>query len=373
MYTFSQNTFDIEDFAHELSHTHAARLVLFGAAGYGEALYRELLRREITLPMVFTDNDWTKQEMQLAGRPIVPPDALDPLLDLVAITSISAGESISYQLESMGFVRNRTYFEVMRQHSSGLAFSEIQFFQKYIDTFDNLSVLHVGPGGYLGAELLLCGLGARTVVSVEYHSFRLKYPDLTSVWPFYRQFAAEAEDRLGIDLFRKGLLIERGERGWIQTSKIALCHPCSVTALPFTSGVFDLVLHHAVFEHVCDPGNGYREIYRVLKSGGRTAGLVDPQDHRTFSSLGAYHPLKFLEHERSEWENISEKINFHNQVTTPEHRQMIRDCGFVIDAWEPLMEMEIPPDMRRGFHPYFQQFEPSELGVLRFGFAATKP
>ena len=52
---------------------------------------------------------------------------------------------------------------------------------------------------------------------------------------------------------------------------------------------------------------------------------------------------------------------------------MILDCGFVIDEWDPMMVMPVTPELQRGFHPYFQRFNPSDLGVLRFGFSATKP
>ena len=331
------------------------------------------MRRGITQAVRFTDNDASKHGKKLAGCIIIPPHNLDPGTDVVLITSISAGDRISVQLEKMGFSRGRNFFEIMHQLSTGLAFNEIAFYRRYVDSFNGKHILHVGPGGHLGTEFLLHGLGAHSVISLEYHSFHLQYPEITGVLWFYEKLEQQARQILDVELAELRLYSSKNGNWYINTRKLPLFHPCSITALPFKSDSFDLVFHHTVFEHVQTPETGYREIFRVLKPGGKTVGLVDPQDHRTFSSMGAYHPLKFLEYERTGWLKIAEKINFHNQVTTPEHQRMILDCGFVIEAWNPLMEMPIPPEMHRGFHPYFHRFNPSELGVLRFGFSASKP
>ena len=144
-------------------------------------------------------------------------------------------------------------------------------------------------------------------------------------------------------------------------------------ALPFSDESFDVVLHHAVFEHVPDPEKGYREIFRVLRRGGSTIGLVDPQDHRNFSSFEEYHPLKFLEYSRPEWYEIARSINFHNQVTTPEHKKIIQAQGFSIQVWEVLMKMDVPEGMWRSFHSMFRELPRSEIGILRFGFFASRP
>lgn len=47
------------------------------------------------------------------------------------------------------------------------------------------------------------------------------------------------------------------------------CLVASVTGLPYSDGVFDLVLSHEVIEHVDDDARAVREAYRVLKPGGR--------------------------------------------------------------------------------------------------------
>jgi len=373
MYTFSESCFGIRTFLSNLKVTEAERLVLFGAGGYGEALYDELLRRGVALPICFSDNDPTKQGHHLKGKPILSPVEINPQQDLVVITTISAGDRVSRQLEGLGFSRDINYFEVMQSLDYEYPFHVVVFYKGFVDTFSSLDVLHVGPGGHMGVELLLHLMGAKSVFSVEYHSFNLEYPGITRAGEYYRELAKLSTDKGIGNPFGAGVIKNEDQGMRIDQDKIHLLYPCSVTALPFTDNTFDLILHHTVFEHVPDPEQGYAEIFRVLKPGGRTVGLVDPQDHRTFSSLEHYHPLKFLEHSREEWHEIARNINFHNQITTPEHKEMIRSQGFQIQKWNNLMEMDITDDLWQSFDPMFRRFVRDDLSILRFAFSASRP
>jgi SAM-dependent methyltransferase len=61
----------------------------------------------------------------------------------------------------------------------------------------------------------------------------------------------------------------------------------SAEALPFTDGVFDLVLSHEVIEHVADDGASAAEMVRVLKTGGRLV-LFCPNRLYPFETHGHY-------------------------------------------------------------------------------------
>ena len=185
-YAFSDKAFDLSMFDPILKSTSASRLVLFGAGGWGEALLEELDQRDISLPIVFTDNDSTKHGRSLRGKVIIPPEDLRPDSDLVVITTISAGEQVSKQLKMYGFERDMNYFEVMHNQNREYPFHVIDGFEQYVSDFSYMDILHVGPGGNLGVELLLGSIGARSVYSAERNSFRLSYPDVTKHARFYK-------------------------------------------------------------------------------------------------------------------------------------------------------------------------------------------
>ena len=372
MYLFSEDYYNTSKFISALESSGVKRLVLFGAGGWGEVLLEELCRRHVELPIVFSDNDPSKYALELKGRLITSPENLDPQLDMVVITSISAGDSISAQLEDLGFIRDLNYFEVMRNLDFREQIGSIDSLLNRVGKFTDLDILHIGPGGNLGVELLLGALGARSVHSVEYNSFNLIYPDVTRDRSFYEGLAEAIVSRWDVDLFEQRLLYRKNGKLYVNQKKIVLHYPCSVCDMPFQDESFDLVLHGCVFEHVSDPKAGYDEIYRALRGGGVTMGSVGPVDHRSCGSIEEYHPLKFLEYSRKEWNRIVANINFHNRVTTPEHLDMINNAGFTITEFNIARKMEISDQIWKSFHSDFRKYDKEQLGILLFNFRAIK-
>lgn len=117
-----------------------------------------------------------------------------------------------------------------------------------------------------------------------------------------------------LERFRKSVICARGE------------------ALPFHSGVFDIVICSEVIEHVQRPELILNEIHRVLKPGG--ALCITVPGYLTERLFGLMHPKWF---EYSGHKNVFRKGKLVS---------MLRDCGF-----EPFALKG-----KRGFYTYFWFF-----------------
>jgi SAM-dependent methyltransferase len=128
-------------------------------------------------------------------------------------------------------------------------------------------------------------------------------------------------------------------------------------ALPFKSGIFDLVLSHAVIEHVADAPKYLRECRRVLKPGGRFYLSTAPY----LSFAGAHLPRL--------------------RMPVPLHLLVGRTAAFRTFRWlarhaawtlrEPAHENSFIRDARRGVVKHDDLLEKVRVGRLRGQIAAA--
>ena len=65
-----------------------------------------------------------------------------------------------------------------------------------------------------------------------------------------------------------------------------------IGALPFESGVFDMVIARSVVEHLTDPPRVFREFFRILRPGGHVV-LITPNKFDYVSLIAAVTPYSF--------------------------------------------------------------------------------
>jgi len=86
------------------------------------------------------------------------------------------------------------------------------------------------------------------------------------------QFARGGAEVYGVDLTEKGISLAK-QRLSSAGSRASLCVG-DAEDLPFRAGYFDLVYAWGVLHHTPEPERAIREIYRVLKPGGRLIAML---------------------------------------------------------------------------------------------------
>lgn len=358
------------------------KLVLFGAGkGYEEFLH---YMRESNLNIrisAIADNDPSFWRKRLDGYKIIAPEQLKHTgFDRIVVTSVSGREAIALQLEEMGFGYDKDYILIGR------------YPQNYIQNFDILSnelpqsfslegahCLHIGPGGFLGLEVLLYCFGAEYVCSIDKFTFGVHFPDISKYREDYIRVKGAFENE-SIDEGTKNkalrrfeeVFIERNDRFYIDNNKIDLIYPMDVCGLSFDAESFDLVLSFTVLEHVIDPGSALTEIARVLKPGGLTLHTICTRDHRSFSKMAGYTPFSFRYYSFEEWEEIVRKKFYQNRCLPIEWYRFFQNSGLRIQKYIVGSQLDIDDQTLTSFHADFKKFSRKELGEIDCEIMAKK-
>jgi SAM-dependent methyltransferase len=328
-----------------------AELILFGAGqgsidllNYASKLGKKWIIRAIA------DNDASMHGKSLLGVPIIPPQAISDIPhNAILVTTISGKDAVARQLEAMELV-NGTHFHCIGQYPSAaqanlnttLFFNSIAAFLR-----PGRSVLHVGPGGFLGLECALHAMGVRPT-SLDAYSFGADYPRVThriGEYQALRDHLATLETPVATGAYERFASAFRrdGDEVTLDSNTIPYLFPYRFSALPLEDESVDTVLSFAVLEHVRRPAQTVSEIFRVLKKGGLAVQRILTRDHRSFSKVAGYHPLSYLEHSQEQWTELTRNKFYQNRLTPREWRELFLAYGFEILYFQPLEKFSLDP------------------------------
>lgn len=308
------------------------KAVLFGA-GEGSV---ELFKINHTLPVpleieAIADNDSTMHGRELHGVKIIHPYQIKQYENaVIIITTISGAEPVARQLETMGYRRGTDFHNVGIYPTSHT--HNLNLFLDFNRTHDIVkpggTILHVGPGGFLGLECSLYALGYDPI-SMDAYSFGVNYPDVTDQKGKYDRSLMNllanphiACDKSTVSNRHDSLFVRKNGRCSINESCIKYFNPSRFSDIPLPDASVDAVISFGVLEHVRDPEKVVGEITRVLKTGGSAFHKIITRDHRSFSKISGYHPWSYLNHSAEEWEAINEGKFYQNRLLPHDWKQL---------------------------------------------------
>lgn len=350
------------------------RIVLFGAGkGAQECIdYIWKMSSECNIDYI-VDNDRTLWGKKLLGITVIAPSRIFSVqFDVILVTSISGEKSIYDQLIGIGLKYDQDFILIAKYPDASL-----QHLANMKDLFTDWTFLkgkkclHIGPGGFLGLEVLLYSFGAEVVHSVDKFPFGITFPDVT---PRYEDY---------VQLKNKMCLIESGDtilnqaksrfdevfnncldKITINSDKISYFYPQDVCELPFQDNSYDVVLSFAVLEHVKEPERAVNEICRVLKPGGMTYNRIITADHRSFSEFKEFNEFSFRAYSELDWKAISSKKFYQNRVIPASWKCLFQKAGMEMEHFSVDRTIDLDDKMLNWFSNDFHGFSREELGAV---------
>jgi SAM-dependent methyltransferase len=187
-------------------------------------------------------------------------------------------------------------------------------------------ILEIGPGTNFGAILLFACHGAEVMVAdrfltpwdQDYHPkfYELLMKNYAKRWP-------------SIDLSPLDRVISQGA----YPPKIISLFSCSLENIwEVPDNTLDVVVSHAVIEHIYNLKKAFHQLFRITKPGGMGIHMVDFRDHRDFSR-----PLEYLLMRDDEFYGKfkAELGECGNRCRPLEMQKMLESAGFEIKEFLP--------------------------------------
>ena len=120
---------------------------------------------------------------------------------------------------------------------------------------------------------------------------------------------------------------------FLPTLEVKPKHKMSITDIKFKDNTFDLFLCNHVLEHVPDDNLAMREIYRVLKPGGKALLMVPINEGATQTQ----EDLTFDRHQRRKYYGSQHHLRFY---AADDFADRLENCGFSVTQWKTEDELD---------------------------------
>lgn len=314
------------------------KLLLFGAGQGTTEFLRYNKEQDIQVEYVaIADNNLSLTGKKFQGIEVIDPATLSACtFDRLIVTTVSGRQAVARQLDAMGFSGR---YVCIASHPTAWR-NTLCLIESYNNTFHflkpGIQVLHAEPEGFFGIELALYLYGCQP------HSLALS--SCSAAYPLPPPQQKTAYDALHTHLqtssgISRDVLASRYKKALppadtaptFNTRAIPLYSPHSIEKMPFDDASMDLVLSFSLLEHVRDPEQALREIYRVLKPSGLCLHRIITADHRSFGNREGFHPFSFFSCTESQW---------NSQWSTAAHNTFYQN-RILPAAWFRLFQQEM--------------------------------
>jgi SAM-dependent methyltransferase len=265
----------------------------------------------------------------------------------------------------------------------------MRYLKKYSIDIQGKTILEIGPGQTAGLGLLFILSGARKYTSIE------AYKD--SNWNnFYTiqsllELVRTIDYELDLKLLEEVVSFENNQIKF-NPNYIDEIWQDPKQQFSLDSDSIDITYSMSVMEHVEDPENYIRDMYRVIRKDGICIHGIDLMEHKGLEeNATVFYPFEFLKYSKEEWTKIWEKADkrhYTNRWRMPEFINAFKKVGFEILSIEThretlnfahpslkkkvILNPGITDEVYNSFDGYFKAFSKDELEPLWMNLIAQK-